>query len=555
MRLRSRAYLAAAVDACGLPRIALLQVTLLVGAVLETSALLLLVPLVQVLGGDGTATLPRTGVEIDAPLAVGALLVTATARAGCSWLTAVQGIAIQMRTADRVRLDALEQLLGAEWPFLARQHTSHIVQATTTQMERFEAALALLLHTTLSAAMLLATVAAAVTLSPVLGGTAALLLVLVAVAARRVVRRSVELGVEGLHRSTLFGAAVTDSLSSLRLVRAHDAAGSWVALLRDSAAASRRIERRFVELNAGFQSLLGIVGVGAALALVLLGRELGLGVPELIALAVVTNRAMMLARNAVQGAQAFAHDAPAIDAISEITRTARAHTEATHTDGRPEPGAHTAPRITLQEVQAGYGESAAFAPVTADIPAGSLAAVTGPSGAGKSTLLDVVLGLLTPTGGSVLADGAPLPLPAAWRARLAYVPQQPVLVPGSVRANLTWSAGREVDDAALWGALDAACVGDVVRRLPAGLDTVLHDVAQLSGGEQQRLCLARALVRRPGLLVLDEATNALDEATEARVLDALRATGATVVMATHRPSAMTAADAVIAVTAREPDDA
>ncbi len=549
MTARARAYLAAAAQACGRPALLLFQLTLLASAVLEALALLLLVPLVQVLAGAGSVDLPRLRLEVDAPLAVGALLVVALLRAGCGWLTAVQGTSIQMRTADRVRLGALGELLHAEWPFLARQRTSDVVQATTTQMERFEAALALLLHTAVSAVTLGATVVAALWISPVLGGTAIVVLAVVALVSRRVVRRSVDLGVEGFHRSTLFGAAVTDSLSSLRLVRAHDAAGRWIDLLRDSAAASRRIERRYVELTAGYQSVLSVVGVVAALALVLAGRALDLGVAELITLAVVMNRAMALARTSVQGAQAFAHDAPAIDAVSEIAASARAHAEPAGDASAAVP-VTAPPALTVRALTAGYGDEPALRGLDAEIPAGALAAVVGPSGAGKSTLLDCLLGLLAPREGAVLADGAPLPPPSVWRAGLAYVPQLAVLVPGSVRANLTWAAGREVDDAELERVLEAACVADVVRRLPEGLDTVLHDVAQLSGGEQQRLCIARALVRRPHLLVLDEATSALDEATERRVLDALRASGATVVLATHRSAVAAVADVVIQVTGR-----
>lgn len=203
--------------------------------------------------------------------------------------------------------------------------------------------------------------------------------------------------------------------------------------------------------------------------------------------------------------------------------------------------------VELRGVAASYGDRPVLRDLDLAVAPASLVAVTGPSGAGKSTLLDVVLGLLPPTAGEVVVGGEVLVDPRAWRSRVGYVPQQTVLIPGSVRENLTWSAGRGVTDDELWLALETACAADAVRRLPEGLDTVLQDLAQLSGGEQQRLCIARALVRSPDLLVLDEATSALDAATESAVVANLRRTPAAMLVATHRPAVIDVADHVIAL--------
>jgi ABC-type multidrug transport system fused ATPase/permease subunit len=151
-------------------------------------------------------------------------------------------------------------------------------------------------------------------------------------------------------------------------------------------------------------------------------------------------------------------------------------------------------------------------------------------------LLDVVLGLRRPQEGEVLVDGEPLTDLAAWRARVGYVPQQTVLVPGTVWQNLAWSMqpGRTLTEDEAWEALRLARLDDVVRGLPHGLQAPLQEVAELSGGEQQRLSIARALVRRPELLVLDEATSALDRDTESRLLSTLLDGSRAVLMVTHR---------------------
>lgn len=164
--------------------------------------------------------------------------------------------------------------------------------------------------------------------------------------------------------------------------------------------------------------------------------------------------------------------------------------------------------------------------------------LSGESGAGKSTLVDVILGLLRPETGEVLVDGERLRDLEAWRRRIGYVPQQTVLVPGTVWQNLTWSLppGRTVTEEEAWEALRLSQLEAEIAALPGGLSAPLHELAELSGGEQQRLSIARAIIRDPELLVLDEATSALDVRTEERVLEHLLDGSRTVLMVTHRLS-------------------
>jgi ATP-binding cassette, subfamily C, bacterial len=144
----------------------------------------------------------------------------------------------------------------------------------------------------------------------------------------------------------------------------------------------------------------------------------------------------------------------------------------------------------------------------------------GPSGSGKTTLADIVLGLIEPDQGDIRFDGAAT-TGAQRRAQTAYVPQEAFLFDRTIRENLQWVC-PEADDDALWQALDRAAAAPFVRALPQGLDTPAGNRGErFSGGERQRLCLARALLLRPRLLILDEATSALDPEVEARLLDTL----------------------------------
>jgi ATP-binding cassette subfamily C protein len=326
-------------------------------------------------------------------------------------------------------------------------------------------------------------------------------------------------------------------------MRAHDAAAAWSRLVGEEAARVRDVRRSFMTATSGVLAILGVVAVGAVLALVLAGRAVGLTTAELAALAVVATRLLSAAQGLVISAQAFGNDASALERLRDFAADIRAHPErppavvaAPVGPGPAGPGER--PLVALRGVTVTYpdDERPALLDVDLDVPAEGLVGVLGPSGAGKSTLVDVLLGLLRPGRGTVLVDGVPLADLAGWRARLGYVPQQTVLVPGTVRQNLAWSLqpGRALDEDAAWAALRTACLDEVVGALPGGLEAPLDEVARLSGGEQQRLMIARALVRDPDLLVLDEATAGLDAATEAQVVARLRARGGAILMVTHR---------------------
>ncbi|MEU8005495.1 ABC transporter ATP-binding protein [Catellatospora sp. NPDC049111] len=179
--------------------------------------------------------------------------------------------------------------------------------------------------------------------------------------------------------------------------------------------------------------------------------------------------------------------------------------------------------------------------VSLRVAPGRVVALVGPTGCGKSTVAAVAARLLHPESGSVLLGGVDVRelTAAAYAAAVAYVPQVPFLFADSVRGNV--ALGRPgVDDAAIWQALAVARADDFVRLLPQGLDTGLGERgAALSGGQRQRIALARALVGGPWLLVLDDATSAVDPVVEADVVAGLRAAPggpAMLVVATRRPT-------------------
>jgi ATP-binding cassette, subfamily B, bacterial PglK len=203
--------------------------------------------------------------------------------------------------------------------------------------------------------------------------------------------------------------------------------------------------------------------------------------------------------------------------------------------------------IEFKEVSFNYPDRAhrAIEEVALTIPKGSRVAITGRTGSGKSTLADLLMGLIEPGKGSILVDGVRLTpdrLPS-WRRSVAHVPQEIFLADDSIAANIALSFhGRELDRERIRAASICAQLHEFIETLPNCYDTHVGERGvRMSGGQRQRLALARALYKQAPLLVLDEPTSALDDQTEMGIIDALdelQSSGTTIVIVAHRLSTM-----------------
>jgi ABC-type multidrug transport system fused ATPase/permease subunit len=209
--------------------------------------------------------------------------------------------------------------------------------------------------------------------------------------------------------------------------------------------------------------------------------------------------------------------------------------------------------ITLENISFRYpeGRQDALSGLSLTIPAGQALCLAGPTGAGKSTTVDILLGLVPPSGGAVGVDDTLLTPQNVreWQKNIGYVPQAIYLIDDTIASNIALgTAPGEIDQDRLERAARIAELHEfVVNELEAGyLSVVGEGGAKLSGGQRQRIGIARALYRDPSVLILDEATNELDLATEARILDSLRSLGdRTIIFVSHKPSVATFCDQVV----------
>lgn len=199
--------------------------------------------------------------------------------------------------------------------------------------------------------------------------------------------------------------------------------------------------------------------------------------------------------------------------------------------------------INIENVSFSYGDSKVLDDFSFTIKRGEIIALCGESGIGKSTLLHLITGVLHPQSGRIYAvtDDGEIDLDETTRCAFAYVPQSSMLISGTIAENICFT--KEVDRDKLMKCAEIACIKDFITSLPDGFDTILgEEGGGLSGGQIQRLAIARALYCEADVLLLDEATGALDEETEQRVMSNIRNLGITCIAVTHRTTAINLCD-------------
>ena len=210
-------------------------------------------------------------------------------------------------------------------------------------------------------------------------------------------------------------------------------------------------------------------------------------------------------------------------------------------------------KIQIKNLSFIYPESEAlFSDFNAEIPAKKLTGIIGESGLGKTTLIDLFAGLQKPISGQILIDNLALDekIYPLWKSSIGYLPQDAFFIDGTIKENLVWDTGDEISEKEIWSVLKKVNADKLVKKQTNQLDTVIvNHQYYFSGGERQRLALARVLLRKPQILILDEATSSLDSENEKLIMEVLVGlkNRVTILFVTHRKSVLPWFDKVIEI--------
>jgi ATP-binding cassette subfamily C protein len=402
--------------------------------------------------------------------------------------------------------------------------------------------------------MLVFYLAGAIVLAPVLAGIALTLLAAIGLGVLPLVRRSQALGRFVTESNLSMLDATAQFLGGLKLAISQNLQASFTTGFRETLRLLTKRQVDNVRQGAYAQLALSTLTAAVAAVIVLVGFGI-LHTPtdRLIVLLVLIQRMSGPVNQLQQGVQQVAYALPAYDHVTHMrAELAQAAEPGPPAASEPFPDGDVVFEGVSYRHAAGSGEAEqarGVAGLDLEIRPGDFVGVAGPSGAGKTTFVDLLVGLVPPQQGRITVGGRALEgaTLSAWREGIAYVSQDPFLFHDTVRRNLAW-ANPQATEADMWRFLALVEADALVRRMDHGLDTVVGERGALvSGGERQRIALARALLRRPRLLVLDEATNAIDIPAEQALVERLNALEPrpTIVMIAHRSESLALCRSVI----------
>lgn len=524
--------------------------------------LMLLIPLLKLMGIEGTSgsfgKLARFALGLFQGVGAQPTLITCLAGyvlmvSAHAWLSRLQSavnMTLQTGLATNLRERLYRAIVNTNWLYFSKKRSSDFTHALTEQIERVDSLtyhfLTLISDALVTPVYILLAVqlSAAMTGAVFMGGAALLFLL------RSQTKKAHRIGEEVSEATNRMYAAVIEHMAGIKTTKSYNAEEQNINIFSKlihhvaqiASSSVKNMSQAKCWFDIGSVVILGFV-------LYVSFHYLQISAAAVLLLLYIFSRIMPRFSSLEQNYQMFINFLPAFRAVTKLEAEclSRAEPKVTRKEKIEFKRAIQLERIGFSYYE-GDNHPPLFQNLNLTIRTGQTTAIVGPSGSGKSTIADLIIGLITPQEGRLLVDDLVLGPGQieSWRDQIGYVAQDTFLFHDTVRANLLWACpSASYED--LKQALRFAQCEEFIPGLPRGIEAVVGDRGVLlSGGERQRLALARALLRQPSLLVLDEATSSLDSENENRILKAIEGLHGqmTILVISHRLSTVQKADVI-----------
>lgn len=511
-------------------KIALIIFLMVLVSFTEAIGLLLLFPLIQLVGLDAGQSIDKfstfilglfsfLGIQLNLIIVLGIYVLVVSFNALLRRWETILGYEIDYRFAAHLRKRLYHAISSTDWLFFARSKSSHFAHALTNEIERIGTGTSQFLTLIANIMILIVYIIFSFQLAGVITGLIFLAGVILLLFLRNKVYSSRSRGEDITISTRNIYSTIMQHLDGMKTIRSFGLQNENEKVFSyqtDEIVHSYMGSiRSFADVHLLFD--IGTVVMLAIIVLILI-EIVQISTATLLVLIYIFFRMVPQFSSIQSSYQYVLNMLPAYNNVKNLENKCIENIEIKESESME---VNLKSEVALEEVSFSYPDGHfTLKDLNLKIAAGETTAIAGPSGAGKSTIADLVMGLINPVSGMVVVDGSSI-FHGSWRDKIGYVAQETFLFNESVKFNLLL-ARPEASANDLEEALKLAAAYDFVSKLPEGLDTVIGDRGvRLSGGEKQRIALARALLRKPSILILDEATSNLDSENEKRIMHAI----------------------------------